>query len=118
MPTFNKSCGGVLTENTGWLASPDSDNDGLYDNDEDCWWFIIAEVYQAITINITDIDIEDNVVCGYDYLMVSLIHFLTISREKQEKMWPLEEITWLFLNWFCFRYSHKYANNLCFITQL
>ena len=85
MPTFNKSCGGVLTENTGWLASPDSDSDGLYDNDEDCWWFITAEVYQAITINITDIDIEDNVVCGYDYLKVSLIHFLTVSREKQEK---------------------------------
>ena len=71
MPEFNKSCGSVLTETTGWLASPDSDNDGLYDNNEDCWWFIIADFYQAITINITDIDIEDNVVCGYDYLKVN-----------------------------------------------
>ena len=71
MPTFDKTCGGVLYDQAGWLSSPITD-DGNYGNDENCWWFIVADLYQAITINITDIDIEDNIVCGYDYLRVRI----------------------------------------------
>ena len=72
MPTFDKTCGGVFTDTTGWLASPITD-DGNYDNNENCWWFIVADLYQVVTINVTDIDIEDNIVCGYDFLRVSKI---------------------------------------------
>ena len=70
VPTFDKTCGGVLYDQAGWLASPITD-DGNYHNNENCWWFIVADLYQAITINITDIDIEDNIVCGYDFLRVN-----------------------------------------------
>ena len=70
MPLYNKTCGGVLADTSGWLASPDFNNDGFYENDVDCWWFIVADIFQVIMINITEIDVEDNVVCGYDYLKV------------------------------------------------
>ena len=79
MPTFDKTCGGVLYDQAGWLASPTTD-DGNYDNDENCWWFIVTDLYQAITINITDIDIEDNNVCGYDYLRVRITRDYTTNR--------------------------------------
>ena len=69
---FNKSCGSRLTSASGWIRSPDTDGDGLYENNLDCWWIIVADIYQAITINITAMDIEGDVWCGYDYLKVTL----------------------------------------------
>ena len=70
VPTFDKECGSVLTDD-GWLFSP-SENGGFYENDLNCWWLIVADLYQVVTINIIYIDIEYNEICGYDFLTVGI----------------------------------------------
>ena len=70
VPVFNESCGTVLSNFTGWLGSEDTDGDGTYENDVDCWWLIATNLYYAIELNITSLDIEDHIICGYDFLEV------------------------------------------------
>ena len=35
-----KDCGGVLTDISGWITSPDLDEDGRYDFNLNCTWII------------------------------------------------------------------------------
>ena len=62
--------GSKLTNASGWFNNVDVDGDGLYDNNLDCWWIIVADMYRAIIVNITRIDVEYDISCGYDYLKV------------------------------------------------
>ena len=67
---FNVTCGLTLTDAIGQFQSADNDGDGLYETDIDCWWLISTDLYHAIELNITHMDIEDHAICGYDFLKV------------------------------------------------
>ena len=64
-----QQCGTELhvVEETGWLASVDSDLDGFYDNNLNCSWLIIADNHPTLRLEVLYMDIE----CGFDYLRVS-----------------------------------------------
>ena len=51
-------CGIFLSASSGSFSSIDSDNDGLYDNFQNCTWFITAGDRQVIRLEIEEIDIE------------------------------------------------------------
>ncbi|XP_022107899.1 cubilin-like isoform X2 [Acanthaster planci] len=61
-------CGGVLTENTGTLSSPNYPNH--YDHNRVCTWTITVDFGHAITLTITDFDVEASNNCNFDALKV------------------------------------------------
>ena len=64
---YKIKCGGVLRGKHGTLHSVDADGDGLYDRNQYCTWSIIAEEFQTIILEVTDIDIPDNGYFGECY---------------------------------------------------
>ena len=61
-----EKCGGILTESTGTLISPDDDQDGAYDNDIECLWMIIADADRVISFQFSQMDLfsdKANVPC-------------------------------------------------------
>ena len=43
-------CGGEFTSSTGLLYPIDLDNDGFYDNDQDCLWSLLAATDNVIEL--------------------------------------------------------------------
>ena len=43
MTDLSRKCGGILLEGPGLITSVDADGDGMYDNELDCLWLIIAD---------------------------------------------------------------------------
>ena len=71
---YTTECGAVLRGDHGTLHSIDADGDGLYDRNQNCTWSIIAEEFQTIILEVTDVDIPDNgyfETCSNDGLKVS-----------------------------------------------
>ena len=56
------------TATLAWFTSPDSDGDGLYDNNVNCSWTIVAPDDMIIEVQIDVKDIE----CEFDHLEVNL----------------------------------------------
>ena len=68
---FTQSCGGFLTGTSGWVASPDIDEDGFYGNNEHCLWIIETGIGKSVQIEFQYVDIEEELVCAYDFVTVS-----------------------------------------------
>ena len=58
-----EKCGGILTEPTGTIISPDDDQDGAYDKDIECIWMILADADQVISFKFSQMDIVWNIPC-------------------------------------------------------
>ena len=64
-------CGGVLREMSGTVVAPDSDSDGQYDENANCYWKIEAQEGYVVRYRINYIMIEDSTGgCLFDYLLV------------------------------------------------
>ena len=64
-------CGGVLKDGNGVIKAMDRNNDGMYDNDQDCWWTLAANKKQTIELRIKYVQLEISLTCLFDYLQVS-----------------------------------------------
>ena len=68
----NTNCKTELSEIVGYIRPPDSNNDGLYDYNLNCWWTLMAGEFQAINLNVQNIDIDGLIdLCVADRLEVS-----------------------------------------------
>ena len=68
----SQPCGGLLTEPTGLMKSPDLDQDGYYDNWVECFWTIRLDWRKIIELTIVSLKLEfDFDGCLTDYLEVS-----------------------------------------------
>ena len=47
-------CEDTLTETTGWFSPPDTDKDGRYENNLNCWWVIKANYGLGTQLAILD----------------------------------------------------------------
>ena len=65
------NCGDILTNSTGWISPPDTDGDGLYGFRTDCVWVIRVPDHKSLQIHFNEMDIEEGLMCGYDYVRVS-----------------------------------------------
>ena len=65
-------CGGVLRDMSGSVVAPDSDSNGQYDENVNCFWTIEAEEGYVLRYMINYIMIESskNGACANDYLLV------------------------------------------------
>ena len=63
-----QECGAFLTQPSGFIQSPDEDNDGTYENDQDCLWTISAPEGQIIQIKFSEFDIETHKTCDLDFV--------------------------------------------------
>ena len=70
IPVLSDKCGGNLTGSSGWFSPPDWDEDGLYDNDVQCYWTITTDVTRMIHLQFVTMDLEFDTTCGYDYIAV------------------------------------------------
>ena len=71
-----------LTEPSGSFEPLDENQNGLYDKGQNCTWIITVEEGKSIQLNITDIDIDENmktIECVSDYITVC-IRFVPINR--------------------------------------
>ena len=57
---------------SGFFEPPDNNDDGQYDYNLDCWWYLLAGELQAIQLTIYDIDIAEDNDCQSDRLEVRL----------------------------------------------
>ena len=65
------TCGGILTNKTGTIVSPDEDQDGIYDADMDCVWLIVAPEEMNVEFEFAFLDIEYIRVCRFDFIEVT-----------------------------------------------
>ena len=72
-----EECRFTLTAESGDIFPPDKDGDGLYDNNVECLWTIVAteDKYIDLQIMFTDIQLTDD--CHLDVLVVSGIYGYT-----------------------------------------
>ena len=69
-----EKCSGFVTETSGFLTAPDSNNDTWYDNNAECMWIIEVSDSRSIHIQFLEMDIEEEMVCEYDQLKVRNIY--------------------------------------------
>ena len=65
-----EKCSGFVTETSGFLTAPDTNNDTWYDNNAECMWIIEVSDSRSIHIQFLEMDIEEEMVCEYDQLKV------------------------------------------------
>ena len=70
-PGQNQNCRTELSATSGYITPPDSDDDGQYDYNLDCWWVFIGGEFQSVHLLIRNIDIEEKENCQSDKLEVS-----------------------------------------------
>ena len=70
MAPFPDVCGSILNETSGEFQALDRNNDGLYDNNLDCHWSIVAGDNQLVELRILSIILEEGNLCSFDYLEV------------------------------------------------
>ncbi|KAH9514310.1 hypothetical protein Btru_028678 [Bulinus truncatus] len=63
-------CGGRFNQSQGSFTSVDIDNDGFYEPNLDCLWYITVGPDKVVRINITQINIDGQTPCENDYLVV------------------------------------------------
>ncbi|XP_017881696.1 cubilin [Ceratina calcarata] len=64
--TFKNRCGGLYTESNGMIQSPSKD--GVYTNDEECIWTIVAPPGNVVQLTWLNFDLEHNIRCRFDYV--------------------------------------------------
>ena len=70
----NQDCGGSFNDSSGWISSPDEDDDGRYDSNADCWWSIDPGPSMKVALSFTLFEVGYWVAfepCTNDYLEVS-----------------------------------------------
>ena len=63
MAPFPDVCGSILNETSGEFQALDRNNDGLYDNNLDCHWSIVAGDNQLVETSKHE--------CGHDWICSS-----------------------------------------------
>ena len=67
----NKSCGAIITEQTGVITSPDWDQDGFYELNVNCIWAVMVDVNHVIRFQVLNVAIQFTYGCvNADYLEV------------------------------------------------
>ena len=68
----NQDCGGSFNDSSGWISSPDVDDDGRYDSNADCWWSIDPGPSKEVALSFTLFEVGFfSYTCTNDYLEVS-----------------------------------------------
>ena len=67
--TVAPGCGGEYTSNNGTIISPNYPNP--YTDDSECVWTVTVDPGDVISLNFTNMDIEQHQSCRYDYVEVS-----------------------------------------------
>ena len=67
-------CGGIISQPSGTIQSPDRDGDGVYDNNLRCHWVIVPPRMFAVKITFLYLNITRTpyVLCANDSLLVSI----------------------------------------------
>ena len=65
------NCGDIITNSTGWFSSPDITGNGEYEFGAECVWVIRVPDNKILHIQFDEIDIEEGLLCSYDWLRVS-----------------------------------------------
>ena len=65
------NCGDIITNSTGWFSSPDISGNGEYEFGAECVWVIRVPDNKILHIQFDEIDIEEGLLCSYDWLRVS-----------------------------------------------
>lgn len=72
---FSLECGGLITEdeygNFGTIRAPGTERGGNYTDKTDCLWTLKAPEGRVIKITITKLDLQYDLECNYDVLIVS-----------------------------------------------
>ena len=66
-------CGSVILNasiDNGLIKSPDFDGDGLYENNLECSWTIIADIDKIVQLFIIEFQLEKDYWCRFDNLKV------------------------------------------------
>ena len=61
-----------MTQPSGNLITNDGDNDGYYDNNQDCVWTVIAPPTKVIRLEFHTFELEGGSGCKHDYVRVSI----------------------------------------------
>ena len=69
---LNGKCGDIMTQPSGNLITNDGDNDGYYDNNQDCVWTVIAPPTKVIRLEFHTFELEGGSGCKHDYVRVSI----------------------------------------------
>ena len=82
-------CGEILTQRSGWITSPDLDEDGFYDFNLRCSWSIEVDEDKAISFRILYIDLWPAPDCVADNLDVSglVLQVYISTRRYAEALW-------------------------------
>ena len=62
-------CGGNITDRAGTISYPDEDSMEHYNNNIDCWWYIIANESDKVEVEFPYVDIQGSAGCK-DHLSV------------------------------------------------
>ena len=76
--TGTNGCGGIFTTAYGTMSAPEEGSDKLYPNNAYCLWYLYVFEDKAIQIRFHEMDIEEDMVCEYDYIKVSVLHLHVI----------------------------------------
>ena len=66
----NKVCNETLTSSSGWIASPDFDDDGYYDHYLNCFWTVHVKDNDVVFFQVLFVQIQYAEGCLHDYLEV------------------------------------------------
>ena len=69
----SKDCGGIVTKPSGWITSPDLDQDGFYDFNLNCSWIIEVAEYKLIAFQLLYLEIVPSEDCLVDRFLVSIV---------------------------------------------
>ena len=61
-------CGGLLSQQTGVVNSPNYPNN--YSNNQRCDWVVQVEPMSVIMVDFMNVDIENNPICDKDFIEV------------------------------------------------
>ena len=65
-------CGGVVSEDVGFIVPLDSDADGMYDLNTDCLWLFHPRDGYKVRYKLESYNLELSDYCSKDFLHVSL----------------------------------------------
>ena len=69
---YSLHCGSLRLTHTGQFSSVDRDRDGMYDTDINCTWIIDVQPYEFISLNLTELDVQEAYPHQCDTLQVSI----------------------------------------------
>ncbi|XP_078582053.1 cubilin-like isoform X2 [Branchiostoma floridae x Branchiostoma japonicum] len=65
-----QGCGGSLIADSGTIQPVDIDNNGQYENNQDCTWTVTAADTKVISLSFDSFALEAESQCRYDYLQI------------------------------------------------